>query len=61
MTAAKADICPYDDKFITSRPLRGEVPTRIVALAWRKTYPRKKAIEFMLKAISQCALSGAKK
>ncbi len=61
MTAASTDLCPYRDKFITLRPLRGDAPSRAVALAWRKTYPRKKAIEMMLKAISSCALPGAEK
>jgi LysR family hydrogen peroxide-inducible transcriptional activator len=61
MTAATTDLCPYRDSFLTLRPLRGVAPRRSVALAWRKTFPRVKAVEMMLKAISHCDLPGATK
>jgi LysR family hydrogen peroxide-inducible transcriptional activator len=61
MTAASTDLCPYRDKYLTLRPLKGVAPSRSVALAWRKTFPRGKAIETLLKAISKCTLPGAKK
>lgn len=61
MTAATTDLCPYRDKYLTQRPLRGAKPTRTVALAWRKTYPRTLAIKVVQKAVTQCALMGVSK
>ena len=51
-----ANTGPYRDSLLTSRPLKGTHPHRIVALAWRKTYPRLKAIDVLLKAASRCKL-----
>ncbi len=61
MTAATTQISPYDDRYLIYRPLRGASPNRTVALAWRKTFPRGKAIDVLLKAVSKCALPGSKK
>ena len=61
MTAAMTDHCPYHDSHLTQRPLRGVTANRTVALAWRKTFPRAKAIEMLVKAVAKCTLPGAKK
>jgi len=57
MTAA--NVGPYKDKMLTVRPLRGALPSRSIVLAWRKSFPRIKAIDIVLKALSQCSLQGA--
>ncbi len=41
---------PYSDLVIT-RPFSAPAPTRQVALAWRKSFPRPKVIELIAKAI----------
>jgi LysR family hydrogen peroxide-inducible transcriptional activator len=61
MTAASATFCPYKEKFLTARPLRGNGGGRTVVLAWRKTFPRVKAIQVVIKAAAQCHLPGADK
>lgn len=48
----------YGSKLLTIRPLVGKHPGRTVALAWRKNYPRHKAIETVIKAIKACHLAG---
>lgn len=40
------------------RPFSGSVPQRQVALAWRSSFPRPRAIEVIIQAIRQSALSG---
>ena len=54
MTAAY--VGPYDEKILVTRPLKGVNPSRFVALAWRRTYPRIQAIEKILAAIAQCKI-----
>lgn len=61
MTAASAAFCPYKEKFLTSRPLRSNGAGRTVVLAWRKTFPRIKAIQAVVKATLRCNLPGADK
>jgi LysR family hydrogen peroxide-inducible transcriptional activator len=46
---------------LTTRPLKGQNPSRTVALAWRASFPRVKAIEILLKAIFNSQLPGVKK
>ena len=41
---------------LDSRPFKAPVPDRLVALAWRKSYPRIAAIEALRLAIGQCPL-----
>ena len=50
MSAANRNYCPYGGKYLTMRPLRGNSPNRTVVLAWRKSYPRVKAINSVVKA-----------
>lgn len=47
----------YAENLLTTRPFCDPVPTRTVALAWRASYPRLKAIDMLRKAIQQCQLS----
>lgn len=39
------------------RPFTEPAPTRTVAIAWRATFPRPKAIDALIDAISQCPLA----
>ncbi|GAB1265614.1 hydrogen peroxide-inducible genes activator [Aurantivibrio infirmus] len=47
----------YAENLLTTRPFCEPVPKRTVALAWRASYPRLKAIDMLRKAIQQCQLS----
>jgi LysR family hydrogen peroxide-inducible transcriptional activator len=53
LPASAAKISPNYEKSLVIRPLKGTHPSRSVALAWRNTYPRIKAIELVLKAAEQ--------
>ena len=44
----------YDDDILAVRPFSAPVPFRTVALAWRVTFPRPKAIDVLSLAASQC-------
>lgn len=55
-TAAGAD--RYAERLLAIRRLVSPTPKRTVALAWRATYPRPKAIEALRQAIQRCSLSG---
>jgi len=39
---------------LVSRPFVDPAPSRTVAIAWRASFPRPKAIDALAKAISQC-------
>ncbi len=43
----------YSEQLLVTRPFVGEAPTRTVALAWRVSFPRPKAIDALRKAILQ--------
>jgi LysR family hydrogen peroxide-inducible transcriptional activator len=60
LPATAANVGPYNSSILTTRPLKSISHNRVVALAWRKSFPRFKAIDVVLKAISKCALEGAK-
>ncbi|MFW5825233.1 MAG: LysR substrate-binding domain-containing protein, partial [Marinobacter sp.] len=45
---------PYDEEILAVRPFASPVPFRTVALAWRVTFPRPKAIDVLSLAASQC-------
>lgn len=45
---------PYDEDILVVRPFAPPVPFRTVALAWRVTFPRPKAIDVLSLAASQC-------
>ena len=44
----------YDENILAVRPFAAPVPYRTVALAWRVTFPRPKAIDVLSLAASQC-------
>ena len=50
----------HNHELIKIKPFTQPQPSREVALAWRKHYPRKEAIEAVIKAIQQCQLPGTK-
>ena len=43
---------------VVTRPFAEPVPHRIVSLAWRKSFPRPKAIQAVADAIRQCPMAG---
>lgn len=53
-----ANTGPYREKLLTIRPLKASSPHRAVVLAWRKSFPRIKAIDVLLKAVAKCRLEG---
>lgn len=59
ITAANMDLSLY--QHLVYRHLNGAAAKRSVALVWRRTFPRREAIEILLQSISQCALPGIKK
>lgn len=44
----------YESGMLESRPFTPEAPSRTVAIAWRASYPRPKAIEALINAITAC-------
>ncbi|MDY0249808.1 MAG: LysR substrate-binding domain-containing protein [Pseudomonas sp.] len=44
----------YAEGVIAVRPFTAPAPTRTVAIAWRATFPRPKAIDVLIEAIRQC-------
>jgi LysR family hydrogen peroxide-inducible transcriptional activator len=57
-TAAGAD--RYSQRLLTIRRFPDPVPSRVVALAWRKTFPRPQVIEVLQQAVDRCNLSCVK-
>lgn len=47
-----------ESRLLETRPFAGEAPTRRVAVAWRKSFPRPRAITRLRDAIMQCDPSG---
>lgn len=45
---------PYSEEWLVMRPLAGTPPERTVAMAWRTSFPRPRAIDALEKAIKQC-------
>jgi LysR family hydrogen peroxide-inducible transcriptional activator len=43
---------------LCTRPFKGQVPHRTIALAWRTSFPRPKAITALIKAMQGCSLHG---
>jgi LysR family hydrogen peroxide-inducible transcriptional activator len=54
-SAAGAD--RYSQRLLAIRRFSNPVPSRTVALAWRSSFPRPKAIDVVTKAIAHCNLS----
>ena len=48
----------YAPDVLSSRPFRSPSPGRTVALAWRASFPRPKAIDALSDALRQCSVSG---
>lgn len=46
------------DKCLTVRRFKGTTPSRDVAIAWRASFPRTKAIDALIKALHLCELEG---
>ncbi|GAA6167119.1 hydrogen peroxide-inducible genes activator [Sessilibacter corallicola] len=46
----------YNSGQLTVRPFAGIAPSRTVALAWRASFPRHKAVDVLRQAINQCQL-----
>ena len=57
-TAAGAD--RYSQRLLAIRRFSSPVPSRTIALSWRVTFPRPKAIEMVHTALGQCNLSCVK-
>ena len=47
---------PYPSALLSSRPFAEPAPKRVVALAWRKGFPRSKVIEVLAQAVLDCPL-----
>lgn len=56
-TAACAD--RYAQRLITIKHFSGSKPSRKIALAWRKNFTRKAAIEMLAQCIRDCSLGGS--
>lgn len=48
----------HNPDLIKIKPFANPQPSRTVALAWRKHYPRKQAIQLIIDTVRQCQLSG---
>ncbi len=51
-----AQIAPYGEGMLAMRPFADPAPRRTVALAWRASFPRHRAIDVVSQAIRQCPL-----
>lgn len=49
-----------DNKLLTIRPMKAPAPSRQVALAWRKAFPRPEAIEVLRQAMMAARLEGVR-
>lgn len=47
----------YDEQLLEVRPFKAPIPSRSVALAWRVTFPRPKAIDILAAAAKQCRIT----
>lgn len=48
----------YSSKVLTTRPIKSSKTGRMIALAWRNSFPRLQAVETVIKAISCAKLPG---
>jgi LysR family hydrogen peroxide-inducible transcriptional activator len=60
MPASAVDGIGARDHLLRVRPFVEPQPARRVALVWRTTYPRYRAIDVIRKAVLDCRLSGTK-
>lgn len=49
----------YPSDLLSVRPFEDPAPTRVVALAWRKSFPRQRVIALLAEAIRACPLGEA--
>ena len=49
----------YPSDLLSIRPFEAPAPTRVVALAWRKSFPRQRVIALLAEAIRACPLGEA--
>jgi LysR family hydrogen peroxide-inducible transcriptional activator len=56
--AAAAEGQALENRLTAVRPFAAPVPSRRVALAWRRSFPRPKAVETVRQAILACKLAG---
>jgi LysR family hydrogen peroxide-inducible transcriptional activator len=47
---------PYAQDLVSVRPFVEPAPKRVVALAWRKSFPRPKAIQVLAETVRACSL-----
>lgn len=59
LPSTAANMSPYSSKILTVRPFKGAKPSRSVALAWRSSFPRYKAIEKVFEAFLKCSLAAS--
>jgi LysR family hydrogen peroxide-inducible transcriptional activator len=55
-----AQIAPYGDGVLCTRPFADPAPTRTVALAWRASFPRHQAVDVISQAIKAAAPAAMK-
>jgi LysR family transcriptional regulator, hydrogen peroxide-inducible genes activator len=58
LPAAAAEGRTVDNRLTAVRPFASPVPSRRVALAWRRSFPRLRAVEAVRQAILACRLPG---
>jgi LysR family hydrogen peroxide-inducible transcriptional activator len=58
LPSAAAEGRTIDNRLTAVRPFASPVPSRRVALAWRRSFPRPRAIEAVRQAILACKLAG---
>jgi LysR family hydrogen peroxide-inducible transcriptional activator len=58
LPAAAAEARTAENRLTVVRPFAPPVPSRRVALAWRRSFPRPRAVEVVRQAILQCKLPG---
>jgi len=58
LPATAAEARTADNRLTTVRPFASPVPSRRVALAWRRSFPRPKAVEAVRQAMLACKLPG---
>jgi LysR family hydrogen peroxide-inducible transcriptional activator len=57
---SSADNRPEDRARLIAKPFAAPVPSRRIALVWRKTFPRRKAIAALRDAILDCGMKGVR-
>jgi LysR family hydrogen peroxide-inducible transcriptional activator len=58
LPASAAEAGTVQNKLVAIRPFAPPVPNRRVALAWRRSFPRPRAVEAVREAILACKLAG---